>query len=555
VNKDGMRIALAQINTTVGDIAGNERRIIAAYERAAASGADLVVTPELALAGYPPRDLLLRRSFVDANAAALERLTAVATGPGLLVGFVGRNERQPGREVTNAAALLADGKIQAVRTKTLLPTYDVFDEDRYFEPATDNAPASFRGRKLGITICEDVWNDADFWSARRYRPDPPAALADSGAEVIVNLSASPWHLGKERVRRSMLQQLAVKLGKPVLYANLVGGNDELVFDGTSLAYHPTGRLVGEGISFAEDLVLVDLGAPAMGAGTAPDEEQLYKALVLGTRDYLQKCGFKSAVLGLSGGIDSAVVACIAAAALGPNNVHGVSLPSRYSSEGSLSDARSLAEALGCRYDVIPIEGSFQAAVKGLAPVFAGRAEDTTEENIQARLRGVLLMAISNKFGSILLTTGNKSEVAVGYCTLYGDMCGGLAVINDVPKTMVYRLARWINEDALKRTGRALIPEASITKPPSAELRPNQIDQDSLPPYDTLDAILEGYVVEGKSPAELMAAGHDPAAVRRVVRLIDLSEYKRRQSAPGLRVTTKAFGVGRRMPVAQAWREA
>lgn len=551
-----MRVALAQINTTVGDLAGNERRILAAYQRAARAGADLVVCPELSVSGYPPRDLVLRRSFVAGNGEAVTRMASITGRTGLLVGYVARNERQPGREVCNAAALLAEGKVLATRCKSLLPTYDVFDEDRYFEPASENAPVDFRGRKLGITICEDVWNDEDFWRERRYRPNPPAALAAAGAEFFVNLSASPWHLGKDPVRRAMLRSLAMKTARPVLYCNLVGGNDELIFDGRSLAYDGAGRLLASGAAFGEDLVIADLAGP--GAAASPEEspeESVYRALVLGTRDYLHKCGFKSAVLGLSGGIDSAVVACLAAAALGPDQVRGVSLPSRYSSAGSLDDARELAANLGIRYDVIPIEEPFQAALRGLADVFAGRPEDTTEENVQARLRGVLLMAMSNKFGALLLTTGNKSEVAVGYCTLYGDMCGGLAVINDVPKTMVYRLARWINADALARTGRPLIPEASIAKPPSAELRPNQTDQDSLPPYDALDAILEGYVVDGLSPADLVAAGHDPAAVKRVVRLIDLSEYKRRQAAPGLRVTTKAFGIGRRMPVAQLWREA
>ncbi|MCW5559388.1 MAG: NAD+ synthase [Verrucomicrobiae bacterium] len=550
-----MRLALAQINTTVGDLAGNEARILDAYRRAATAGVELVVMPELALTGYPPRDLLLRPSFVDAQREILQRLAA-ATGPvGLLVGFVGRNPRRPGRELTNSAALLADGGIVAVQEKTLLPTYDVFDEDRYFEPAIANEPVSFRGRRLGITICEDLWNDEDFWPERRYRPNPAAALAEAGAEVILNLSASPWHLRKEQTRHAMLSSLAAKTGRPVVYCNLVGGNDELVFDGQSVVYRGGGALIAQGAAFAEDLLVVDTEA---GAGTPlrerADEAQLHDALVLGTRDYLQKCGFRSAVLGLSGGIDSAVVAALAVAALGPEQVRGLALPSEFSSSGSLSDARALAENLGIAFDIVPIQPTFAAIQSQLQPLFAGRPRDTTEENLQARLRGVTLMAMSNKFGSLLLTTGNKSELAVGYCTLYGDMCGGLAVISDVPKTWVYRLARWMNADALARGARPPIPEGSLTKPPSAELRPNQTDQDSLPPYDVLDAILDGYVVRAQSVAELVAEGWPEAEVRRVIRLIEGSEYKRRQAAPGLKVTTKAFGVGRRVPIAQRWRE-
>jgi NAD+ synthetase len=582
-----MRIALAQLNTTVGDIAGNEAKILAAYQRGVAAGADLVVTPELALTGYPPRDLVLRRSLVEQNLSALQRLAARTGSTGLLVGFVGENASRPGREVTNAVALLQHGKVLATRTKTLLPTYDVFDEDRYFEPATENAPVAFNGVPIGLTICEDIWNDEDFWRDRRYPANPPMELAAAGAQILFNLSASPWHLGKNATRFGMLQCLAKKARRPVVFCNQVGGNDELVFDGCSLVFDGTGALLAQGRLFDEDLVVVEvLGGTrsrvesetkkdtqytksgvsaagnfqhstfnvqhstegAQGECTRPAEEELlFKALVLGVRDYLHKCGFKSAVLGLSGGIDSAVVAVLAAAALGKENVRGVSLPSQFSSAGSLEDARALAANLGIQYDVLPIQPPFQAVKEQLGPVFAGRTEDTTEENIQARLRGVMLMALSNKFGSLLLTTGNKSELAVGYCTLYGDMCGGLAVISDVPKMMVYRLARWINRE------REVIPAASITKPPSAELRPNQTDQDSLPPYERLDAILEAYVVEGKAPADILKAGFDAAEVRRVVKLIDGAEYKRRQAAPGLKVTSKAFGVGRRIPVAQRYR--
>ena len=551
-----MRLALAQINTTVGDIAGNEARILSAYRQGVAAGVDLVLFPELSLTGYPPRDLLLRPSFIEANLAALGRLAAQTGEVGMLVGYVGKSPVRPGRELTNAAALLAGGGVVATREKTLLPTYDVFDEDRYFEPAGENRPVPFRGQSLGITICEDVWNDEDFWPARRYRPNPAVALADSGADLLLNLSASPWHQGKERTRRAMLSSLALKTGRPVVYCNLAGGNDELIFDGQSVAYRGDGVLCAEGAAFAEDFLVVDTAALK---GVPPrdrcDEALLHEALVLGTRDYLHKCGFRSAVLGLSGGIDSAVVAALAVAALGPAQVRGLALPSEFSSTGSLSDAQALADNLGIRLDVVPIQPPF-ATLKGqLTPLFEGRPEDTTEENLQARLRGVTLMAMSNKFGSLLLTTGNKSELAVGYCTLYGDMCGGLAVISDVPKTWVYRLARWMNDDARERGARPPIPEGSITKPPSAELRPNQTDQDSLPPYDVLDAILEGYVVSGMTVAELVGQGLREADVRRVVRLIEGSEYKRRQAAPGLKVTTKAFGVGRRVPIAQRWREA
>lgn len=544
-----MKIALAQINTTIGDMTGNRDRILAAYRRGVEAGAELVVTPELAITGYPPRDLLLRRTFVEQNLQTLEELAA-ATGPvGLVVGFVGRQESRPGREATNSVALLYHGKVQAIRHKMLLPTYDVFDEDRYFEPAADNTPAEFRGRKLGLTICEDIWNDEDFWRERRYRRNPCRDLAAAGADLIINCSASPWHLGKTRTRYDMVASMAAHLQRPIVYCNLVGGNDELVFDGQSLAFDAAGRLVARGAAFAEDWVMVDLATAAPVTFTEPcDEEQVYHALVLGLRDYLHKCGFKAAVLGLSGGIDSALTACLAVAALGAENVRGVSLPSQYSSQGSLDDARALAQNLGIKYHVIPIQPPFEAVQGQLREVFAGCAEDVTEENIQARLRGLVLMALSNKFGEILLTTGNKSESAVGYCTLYGDMCGGLAVINDVPKQMVYRLARWINRE------RVIIPPASITKPPSAELRPNQTDQDSLPPYEVLDEILERYVVRGQTVAEIRASGFAEADIRRVVRLIDLSEYKRRQAAPGLKVTTKAFGLGRRLPIAQRFRE-
>ena len=544
-----MRIALAQLNTTVGDIAGNEGLVLEAYRRGVEAQVELVLTPELSLTGYPPRDLLLRESFIRANQAALERLAAAVGEVGLIVGFVGENPVRPGRPLTNAAALLHRGRVVAIRTKTLLPTYDVFDEDRYFEPASENGVIHWEGRRLGLTICEDIWNDAEFGVQRRYRPDPAAALVASGAQILINLSASPWQLGKEQRRSALLRSLARRHQVPVVYCNLVGGNDELVFDGRSLAFNSAGGCLGEAAHFSSDFLVVDTEA----AGDRPlaplaDEALLHDALVLGMRDYVGKCGFRSVVLGLSGGIDSALVAALAVDALGAENVRGLALPTQFSSAGSIDDARSLAENLGIRFDVVPIQGSFEALKRQMEPLFEGRPEDTAEENLQARLRGVTLMAMSNKFGSLLLTTGNKSELAVGYCTLYGDMCGGLAVISDLPKTWVYRVSRWMNRD------REIIPSSSITKAPSAELRPNQTDQDSLPPYEVLDAILEAYVVEDRPAAEIIATGFSEADVRRVVRLIDLSEYKRRQAAPGLKVTSRAFGVGRRQPVAQRWRE-
>jgi len=544
-----MKIALAQINTTVGDLAGNEAKILAAYQRGVEVGAELVIFPELAVTGYPPRDLLLKRHFVERNLEVLSRLATATGATGMLVGFVGKNEQGVGREATNSTALLQNGKIVATRSKTLLPTYDVFDEDRYFQPATSNAPVEFNGRKVGLTICEDVWNDEEFWDERRYQSNPPALLVAAGATILFNNSASPWQLGKHETRHKMLSQLATKTGRPLVYCNLVGGNDELVFDGASVAFNGDGQLIAQGKLFEEDFVLFDIDtAQPVTPPPMCDEEKVYRALVLGLRDYMHKCGFKSAVLGLSGGIDSALVAVLAVAALGKENVRGVSLPSQFSSQGSLDDARVLAANLGIRYDVVVIQPPFEAVKGQLAEVFKGLKEDVAEENIQARLRGVILMAMSNKFGSLLLTTGNKSEMAVGYCTLYGDMNGGLAVISDVPKMMVYRISKWVNRE------REVIPTASITKAPSAELRPDQKDQDSLPPYEVLDAILEEYVVNLKTTRDIIAMGFDEATVKRVVRLIDFSEYKRRQAAPGLRVTSKAFGVGRRIPIAQRYRD-
>jgi NAD+ synthase (glutamine-hydrolysing) len=542
-----MKIALAQINTTVGDFAGNLARLREAYAEGAAAGAEMVVAPEMAITGYPPRDLLLKSGFIEGNLAALNELAGHVGEAALVVGHVGQNEKQPGRVATNAVSLIQDGKIVATRTKTLLPTYDVFDEDRYFEPATENAPVEMNGRRIGLTICEDVWNDEDFWDDRRYRANPVESLVEQGAEVLINISASPWHLGKNQVRQAMLENTVTKVRRPLVYCNAVGGNDELIFDGGSRALNGEGRAMGQSPYFSEAVTLVDLNGPPVELTAPTDVAMLQDGLVLGVRDYLGKCGFQSAVIGLSGGIDSAVTAAIAVDALGAENVRGISMPSQYSSAGSLDDSEALAKNLGIQYDVVPIEAGFEIMKTSLAPLFGDRAEDVTEENMQARLRGQILMALSNKFGSLVLTTGNKSELAVGYCTLYGDMCGGLAVISDVPKTMVYELARWINRE------REIIPEATITKPPSAELRPDQKDEDSLPPYEVLDAILERYVVASESVEEIIAADFDGETVRRIACLIDLNEYKRRQAAPGLKVTSKAFGVGRRIPVAQKYR--
>jgi len=542
-----MKLALAQINTTVGDFDGNLALLRAAYERGVAAGAELVVAPELAMTGYPPRDLLLKSGFIEGNLAALESLAQSVEGTGLVVGHVAANERQPGRPAVNAVSLLHQGKIVATRVKTLLPTYDVFDEDRYFEPAESNVPVEFNGCRLGLTICEDVWNDDAFWPDRRYRGNPVEELVRQGAEIIINVSASPWNLGKEAIRREMLASLAIKAQRPVVYCNAVGGNDELIFDGGSLALNAAGEALAACPHFSEALVGVDLDGAAQPASEPDAMALLHDALVLGMRDYLGKCGFSSAVIGLSGGIDSAVTAALAVQALGAEHVRGITMPSPYSSQGSLDDSEALAANLGIQYDVIPIHAGFEMMKASLEPIFGDRPEDVTEENMQARLRGLILMAVSNKFGSLVLTTGNKSELAVGYCTLYGDMCGGLAVISDVPKTKVFELARWINREG------EIIPEATITKPPSAELRPDQKDEDSLPPYEVLDAILEQYVVECRSVAEIAADGFDETTVKRVARLIDLNEYKRRQAAPGLKVTSKAFGVGRRIPVAQKFK--
>jgi NAD+ synthetase len=548
-----MRIGLLQLNPTIGAFAANREKLVSAYAGAVARGAELVLAPELFLCGYPPRDLLLREDFVEANLAALHETVINIGEIPLCVGYVGKNSERPGRALQNAAAVLQNGKIIWRTAKSLLPTYDVFDEDRYFEPAKKVEPFIFNGRKIGLTICEDIWNDEDFWPERLYRRDPVRELIAQGAEMILNLSASPWHDGKEHTRLEMLRRVARDEKIPLAQVNAVGANDELIFDGHSVALDARGDVLALGKSFAEEIIVVDLGTetrssqPAASAEFPPREQLIFSALSLGIRDYVQKCGFKSVILGLSGGIDSALIAVIAADALGAENVWGVSLPARYSSGGSLTDAEQLAKNLGIRYDVLPIEPVFNAVEAQLQKVFAGTKPNEAEENIQSRLRGVTLMALSNKFGALILTTGNKSEMAVGYCTLYGDMNGALAPIADVLKTDVYKISRWVNRE------HEIIPADSISKPPSAELRPGQKDQDSLPPYEILDAILDLYVVKNLGKAEIVARGFDAAVVNDVVNKINFSEYKRRQAAPGLKVSSRAFGMGRRIPVAQKFR--
>jgi NAD+ synthase (glutamine-hydrolysing) len=540
-----MRIGFAQINTTVGDIRANRRRIFSAYEQAVSSGADIVLTPELALTGYPPQDLIFKSGFVPETLESLSELQGTVGAVPLLVGYVDLNPSKTGKPFVNACAVLVKGEPLRKVFKTLLPTYDVFDEARYFDPAPDQEPIELLGAKIGITICEDIWTDK-YLKRDLYRQDPVSTLAAKGAQVIVNLSSSPYYVGKPALRRRMVSELAAIYRVPFFYCNGVGGNDELIFDGNSFAIDEAGNTIFQMPGFREEVAVIESSAKPISTVDLPPEQEIYEALLLGVRDYFSKCGFKTAVLGLSGGIDSAVTAAIAVAALGKENVVGVSMPSQYSSHGSLDDAATLAKNLGIVRHVISIKEPFDVLKSQFKEIFAGRGEDTTEENMQSRLRGLTLMSMSNKFGHLLLTTGNKSELAVGYCTIYGDMCGGLAVISDVPKTIIYKLARWINRET------EVIPTNSITKPPSAELKPDQKDQDTLPPYGVLDEILRLYVEELLSPEEIADHGFDPETVRWVQRKVDMNEYKRRQAAPGLKVTSLAFGIGWRMPIAQRY---
>jgi NAD+ synthase (glutamine-hydrolysing) len=551
-----MRLGLAQINTTVGDLAGNRRLILDAYAELVRRGAELVVFPELATCGYPPRDLLFKRRFVPDVEDSMRAVAAAIGDVPALVGTVEANTRGTGRSFYNAAAFCHRGKIVSVAHKCLLPTYDVFDEDRYFEPAAQTTVIVHSGVRIGVTICEDIWTHPMISTSRLYNGlDPVRQLAAQKCDLMVNLSASPWNHGKSGVRQTLVTDAARALGCPVAYVNAVGGNDELIFDGRSLLSDANGRVLTGMAAFAEELTVAETNAEATSLSPTfeqPEMADILSALTLGLRDYAHKVGFRTALVSLSGGIDSAVVGAIAAAALGPGNVIGVSLPSQISSQHSRDDAVSLAANLGIRIETIAIREVVEATEAALGPLFAGRPPDVTEENIQARVRGVVMMAISNKFGALLLTTGNKSEMAVGYCTLYGDMCGGLAVISDVFKTQVYALANWINADA-RRAGRTPpIPQSSIDKLPSAELRPDQTDQDSLPPYDVLDAVLKGYVEEGLSRRDLVAQGFAEAVVSDVARKVDLNEYKRKQAAPGLKITPLAFGVGRRIPIVQKY---
>jgi NAD+ synthase (glutamine-hydrolysing) len=547
-----VKIALAQIDTTIGDFAGNVDLIVNNAECARSRGADLVVFPELALCGYPPRDLVEKPGFVERSESELLRLAGILPSIPTLVGYVRRSRASQGKKVANAAAWLEGGKVLVDYAKILLPFYDVFDESRYFEPGSSVCIHEFGGFHVGITVCEDTWNDKHFWADRLYTRDPVEECAAAGANLLLNIASSPYNTEKIQLRYDMLKTIAVQRGIPVAYVNHVGGNDQLLFDGSSLAFDAHGELAVRARAFAEDLVIFDTSVGAREIRPAPEseEEEIYQALCLGIRDYVRKCGFTKVLVGLSGGIDSSLVATLAADALGAENVLGVGMPGPYSSPGSIRDAEKLSRTLGIEFRVIPITPVFESYLRTLDPAFDGAPRDVTEENIQARIRGNILMALSNKFGSLLLTTGNKSELAVGYCTLYGDMAGGLAAIADVPKTTVYSLARYINRAAER------IPQACLDKPPSAELRPNQTDQDSLPPYEVLDVILKAYIEDKRGADEIAATlpDIDPALVRRTVRMVNAAEYKRQQAPPTLRVTAKAFGMGRRFPIAQKFYE-
>ena len=556
-----MKICLAQINPTIGAFKQNAGKICKFINAARKQGADLVIFPEMSVVGYPPKDLLELSGFVDSNLKALEEIKNSVSGIAAIIGFVDRNVERRGKALYNAAAYIKNRKIVSRHYKSLLPTYDVFDEDRYFEPTHNISIAKISGRKFGISICEDAWGADAVWPGTIHHKDPIECMINQGAEIIINISASPFTIGKQDERLKILTGHAKRYSVPIVFVNQIGGNDDLVFDGNSLVINKKGIVVDRASGFKEDLLMVEFKGSDVNAGEGKlrtdkkriryaasegNVESVYKALVLGTRDYVKKCGFKKAVIGLSGGIDSAVTAVIAVKALGRGKVLGVTMPSSFSSKGSIEDSVVLAEKLGIDCQVIPIKSIYNAYTKTLSGIFAGLPFDVTEENLQARIRGKILMAISNKHGYLVLTTGNKSELAVGYCTLYGDMCGGLAVISDIPKTMVYDLAEYINRR------KEIIPVDTIEKPPSAELRPNQKDQDSLPPYDVLDGILMAYIEETKDVGDIVGMGYDESLVKDIISKVDRNEYKRKQAAPGLKVTTKAFGTGRRMPLAQRY---
>jgi NAD+ synthase (glutamine-hydrolysing) len=541
-----VKIALGQINPTVGDFSGNAAKIIEFSQRAQAGGAELILFPELSVCGYPPRDLVERPSFVARNRLTAEQIASATRGISVICGLVTPAESETGKSVMNSAALLQEGKVAFLQSKMLLPTYDVFDEMRNFAPAKSQRLFSFGGSRVALTICEDAWNDKLFWPKRLYVVDPIEALVRAGGNLILNISASPFWIGKREVRRDMLASIARQYQIPVAMVNQVGGNDSLLFDGSSIVLNAEGKVIAQACSFEEDLICFDSESLTgdLHGQIEGEEASVYSALVLGTRDYIHKCGFQKAIVGLSGGIDSALTAVIAADAVGPENVIGVGMPGPYSSPGSIGDARTLAHNLGIRFELLSIERAVEAYRETLKEVFRNQKEDVTEENIQSRARGTLLMALSNKFGAIVLSTGNKSELGVGYCTLYGDMVGGLAVISDVPKTLVYRLSHYVN------SRHPVIPQDTLEKPPSAELRPDQKDSDSLPPYEILDAVLEDYVEDAHSVERIARdRGFDIEVVRRVVRMVDRAEYKRQQSAPGIKISAKAFGYGRRLPIA------
>ncbi|MEH2191760.1 MAG: NAD+ synthase [Nostoc sp.] len=552
-----MKIAIAQINPTIGDLLLNAQTILEAAQRAASSGARLLLTPELSLCGYPPRDLLLNPSFVEAMGITLQNLAQdLPPNLAVLVGTIEQNIQahiSGGKTLFNSMALLENGKVKQAFHKRLLPTYDVFDERRYFEAGLQANYFTLDNIHIGVTICEDLWNDEEFWGKRTYAVNPIADLAILGVDLIVNLSASPYTVGKQQLRETMLKHSAVRFQQPIIYANQVGGNDDLIFDGRSFALNRQGEIMCRARGFDTDLVLVefdeelrDLQLGSVEPAYESEDEEIWQALVLGVQDYARKCRFSKVVLGLSGGIDSAIVAAIAAAALGKENVLGVLMPSPYSSEHSISDAVALADNLGIKTNLLPIGELMQGFDQTLGDLFAGTEFGLAEENIQSRIRGNLLMAIANKFGYLLLSTGNKSEMAVGYCTLYGDMNGGLAVIADVPKTRVYSLCQWLNRN------KEIIPQNVLTKAPSAELKPGQVDQDSLPPYEILDDILQRLVHNHQSATQIVAAGHDSVIVDRVIQMVARAEFKRRQAPPGLKITDRAFGTGWRMPIASNW---
>ncbi len=546
---ESLKIALAQINPTIGDFDGNSQKIFERVRQAESLGADIVVFSELVLCGYPPKDLLDKPDFIEKSEKALQELISKIQGPGVVLGCLETIHKVSGKGLTNSAVFFKNGKVLIRSDKILLPTYDVFDELRYFEPGEKPVVCDFFGKKIGLTVCEDIWCLPGFNSQIRYAQNPVEELIHMGAEVIFNISASPYEVLRWKTRHSLAQALSTKYKVPIVLVNQVGGNDDLLFDGHSFVVSSEGKIVAQAQGFVEDLLICDLENFSGKIEVAPEseEEEIFKALSMGVRDYLNKCGYQRAVIGLSGGIDSAVVAVIAAKALGKENVEGLSMPSQYTASQSIQDARRLADNLGIKFSVIPIKELFDGYKNCLKPVFGERPEDVTEENIQARIRGNLLMAVSNKLGSMVLSTGNKSEMSVGYCTLYGDMAGGLSVISDLPKTKVYKLAQWINKED------EIIPKAILERPPTAELRPNQKDQDSLPPYEILDSILEGYVENHLSMNELMEKGFDSKLLKEIITRVDNNEYKRQQAAPGLKITGKAFGSGRRFPIAKRYK--